>query len=75
MSKFPFFKLRNSKKMFSKYFEFAENAHLTVKEFEVDGTTIEFSLWDTAGQENYDKLRPMSYSFSNVVLICFSIDR
>ena len=31
-------------------------------------------LWDTAGQEDYEKLRPMSYPESNVVLICYSID-
>ena len=36
---------------------------------------IEFSLWDTAGQESYDRLRPLSYPQSDVVLICFSIDR
>ena len=36
---------------------------------------IELTLWDTAGQESYDKLRPLSYSNSDVVLICFSIDR
>ena len=36
---------------------------------------IEFSLWDTAGQESYDRLRPLSYPSSDVVLICFAIDR
>lgn len=36
---------------------------------------IELTLWDTAGQESYDKLRPMSYSNTDVVLICYSIDR
>lgn len=35
---------------------------------------IEFSLWDTAGQESYDRLRPLSYPSSDVVLICFAID-
>lgn len=31
-------------------------------------------LWDTAGQEEYDRLRPMSYSKCDVVLICFALD-
>ncbi|KAG0296911.1 GTP-binding protein Rho1 [Dissophora globulifera] len=35
---------------------------------------IELSLWDTAGQEDYDRLRPLSYPESDVVLMCFSVD-
>ena len=32
------------------------------------------SLFDTAGQEDFDRLRPLSYPDTNVVLICFSVD-
>lgn len=35
---------------------------------------VELSLWDTAGQEDYDRLRPLSYPESDVVLMCFSVD-
>ncbi|KAF9584518.1 GTP-binding protein Rho1 [Lunasporangiospora selenospora] len=35
---------------------------------------VELSLWDTAGQEDYDRLRPLSYPESNVVLMCYSVD-
>lgn len=45
-----------------------------VADVEVDGRHVELSLWDTAGQEDYDRLRPLSYPDSNVILICFSVD-
>lgn len=39
-----------------------------------DGKVVELALWDTAGQEEYDRLRPLSYPDSDVILIVFSID-
>lgn len=35
---------------------------------------VELALWDTAGQEEYDRLRPLSYPETDVILICFAID-
>jgi len=39
----------------------------------VEGKTISLGLWDTAGQEDYDRLRPLSYPQTDVFLICFSV--
>lgn len=39
----------------------------------VDGRTVSLNLWDTAGQEEYDRLRTLSYPQSNVFIICFSV--
>jgi len=45
-----------------------------VAEVDIDGRTVELALWDTAGQEDYDRLRPLSYPDSHVILICFAVD-
>lgn len=35
---------------------------------------VELALWDTAGQEDFDRLRPLSYNDTDVVLIVFAIN-
>jgi len=43
-------------------------------ELEVDGKCHELTLWDTAGQEEFNRLRPLSYDKVNILVICFSYD-
>ena len=38
----------------------------------VNDKSLFLHLWDTAGQEDYDRLRPLSYPDSDIVLMCFS---
>jgi GTPase SAR1 family protein len=38
----------------------------------IDGHHIDLALWDTDAQE--DRLRPLSYAESNVILISFAVD-
>ena len=39
----------------------------------VDGKPINLVLQDTAGQEDYDRLRPLSYPPVDIFLVCYSI--
>lgn len=45
-----------------------------VADIEVDNKQVELALWDTAGQEDYDRLRPLSYPDTDVIVMCFAID-
>lgn len=39
----------------------------------VEGRPISLGLWDTAGQEDYDRLRPLSYPGTDVFIVSFSV--
>jgi small GTP-binding protein len=44
-------------------------------QFLVDNATaVTCGLWDTAGQDDYDRLRPLTYPGTDVFLICFAVD-
>lgn len=44
-----------------------------VVQLSANGESLELSLWDTAGQEDFDRLRPLSYGNTDVFLLCFSV--
>lgn len=39
----------------------------------VDNIHMELSLWDTAGQEEFDRLRSLSYDDTQAIMLCFSV--
>jgi len=45
-----------------------------VADVDLGGRQVEFALWDTVDQDDYDRLRPLSYSNSHVILMCYAID-
>ncbi|KAK9476805.1 P-loop containing nucleoside triphosphate hydrolase protein [Lipomyces japonicus] len=45
-----------------------------VTDCRVDGKSVQLALWDTAGQEEYERLRPLSYSKAHVILVAFAVD-
>ena len=38
-----------------------------------DNKNISLTLYDTAGQEDYDRIRPLSYPSTDVFILCYSI--
>jgi small GTP-binding protein len=39
----------------------------------VENKQINLGLWDTAGGEDFERLRPLSYPMTDVLLVCFSV--
>lgn len=57
--------------------KFNESYVTTVQNYTVcvtcDATRLQLVLWDTACRDEYEILRPLSYSESDAILLCFSI--
>jgi Ras family protein A len=48
-----------------------------IKVVEFDGErhrSVSLALWDTAGQDDYDTIRPLSYRETDLVLLCYAIN-
>jgi len=52
---------------------FRPNSVLTLVDIYIDNTHVELSLWDTAGQEEFDRLRSLSYDDTHAIMLCFSV--
>mmetsp|Transcript_46079 Transcript_46079/g.116032 ORF Transcript_46079/g.116032 Transcript_46079/m.116032 type:complete len:238 (+) Transcript_46079:188-901(+) len=58
--------------------KFAKNYLPTIcdnysKQIVVDDQTYEISVWDTAGQEEFEQLRALSYPNTSIFIICYSV--
>ena len=40
----------------------------------IDGVGVSLGLWDTAGQSDFDKMRPLSYPGTDIYLLCFALN-
>lgn len=44
------------------------------QDVEIGNAPYKLHIWDTAGQDEYDRLRPLSYQGANAILLCFALD-
>ncbi|KKF92268.1 GTP-binding protein rhoC [Ceratocystis platani] len=58
----------------TKYVPTVFENYITYPTHSESGKTVELALWDTAGQEEYDRLRPLSYPETDLIFVCFAID-
>jgi small GTP-binding protein len=45
-----------------------------IREEQVAGVSYKFRVWDTFCTDEHDRLRPLSLSGANVILLCFALD-
>lgn len=64
--------LRYTSNRFSEIYEVTLYDHYE-KELELDGRRVLITVWDIAGQEDYENLRSLVYPSTNIVLLCFSL--
>lgn len=46
---------------------------VTLPDIYFDNIHMELSLWDTAGQEEFDRLRALSYDNTEAIMLCYSV--
>nr|XP_021151840.1 rho-related GTP-binding protein RhoU [Columba livia] len=51
----------------------APSSFLSKAVVSVDGKPVRLQLCDTAGQDEFDKLRPLCYTNTDIFLLCFSV--
>jgi len=61
-------------KSHQKYVPTVFENYITHTDHKPTGKVVELALWDTAGQEEYDRLRPLSYPETDLLFVCFAID-
>ncbi|EEP75492.1 protein rho4 [Uncinocarpus reesii 1704] len=61
-------------KLGQKYVPTVFENYITQTTHHPSGKIVELALWDTAGQEEYDRLRPLSYPETDLLFVCFAID-
>eukprot|EP00056_Hartaetosiga_gracilis_P016426 m.4991 g.4991 ORF g.4991 m.4991 type:complete len:191 (+) comp4090_c0_seq1:181-753(+) len=44
------------------------------KNMVVDGAKFSLNMWDTSGQSDYDRLRPLSYPNTDIFVVCFAVN-
>eukprot|EP01006_Ploeotia_vitrea_P024049 TRINITY_DN56764_c0_g1_i1.p1 TRINITY_DN56764_c0_g1~~TRINITY_DN56764_c0_g1_i1.p1 ORF type:complete len:256 (+),score=11.26 TRINITY_DN56764_c0_g1_i1:84-770(+) len=66
---------RFTKNTFHDYLDTTIGSSYMSKEVEIDGQRIKFSVWDTAGQEQYHSLVPMYFRQAAAVLLVFDITK
>ena len=40
---------------------------------QLDEKDVKLGIWDTAGQEDYNRIRPLSYPGTHIFVMCFSV--
>lgn len=60
--------------VWQKYVPTVFENYITQTTHKSTGKSVELALWDTAGQEEYDRLRPLSYPETDLLFVCFAID-
>ncbi|PVI04602.1 hypothetical protein DM02DRAFT_691604 [Periconia macrospinosa] len=66
------FLLSTSKGVFHNYY-IPTVFEIYTADFEVQGVQFNCAFWDTAGQDDYDRIRRLSYPDTHVICICFEI--